>query len=98
MPEVKLVWPCARSSDATIAKLLSAVNEVVPLEGSDWGLEDYVVELTDGQGGSYECLHFQPVAQTLKDEDQVMYVCDSLFIPMAPSADLPFPCNSNDPN
>lgn len=58
----------------TMAKLLTLVNEVVPLESSEWGLEDYAVELSDGQGGSYECLHFQLVSQTLKDDDEVMYV------------------------
>jgi hypothetical protein len=58
----------------TIAKLLTLVNEVVPLESSTWGLEDYAVGLSDGQGGSYECLHFQAVSQALKDEDQVMYM------------------------
>ena len=72
VPEVKLVWPCARSQDMTVAKLLSLVNDVVPLESSEWGMEDYAVELSDGHGSTYECLHFQQVADTLKDEDQVM--------------------------
>lgn len=58
----------------TIAKLLASVNEVVPLESSQWGLEDYAVELLGVDGATYECLHFQLVAQTLKDEDQLMYV------------------------
>lgn len=74
VPDVKLVWPCSASEDITIAKLLSQVNEVIPLEGGDWGLEDYVVELADGKGGSFECLHFQVVGNTLKDDDQVLYV------------------------
>lgn len=74
VPEVKLVWPCKRSADVTIAKLLAAVNEVVPLESGEWGLEDYAVELVGADGDTYECLHFQLVAQTLKDEDQLMYV------------------------
>ncbi|KAK9445181.1 transcription factor atf21 [Metarhizium brunneum] len=72
VPEIKLVWPCACSSDTTIAKLLTQVNEVVPLESSEWGLEDYAVELLDDKGGSYECLHFQLVSQILKDEDHVV--------------------------
>lgn len=79
VPEVKLVWPCARSHDLTVSKLVTQINDVVPLEGGEWGLEDYVVELSDGKGGSYECLHFQQVALILKDEDQVLYVC-----PLAP--------------
>ncbi|KHN94865.1 uncharacterized protein MAM_07284 [Metarhizium album ARSEF 1941] len=72
VPEIKLLWPCACSADTTIAKLLAQVNEVVPLESSDWGLEDYAVELSDDSGGSYECLHFQRVSQILKDEDHVI--------------------------
>ncbi|KAG6000262.1 hypothetical protein E4U43_001650 [Claviceps pusilla] len=72
VPEVKLVWPCKRSADGTIAKLLAAVNEVVPLESGEWGLEDYAVELVGADGDTFECLHFQLVAQTLKDEDQLI--------------------------
>ncbi|PTB74953.1 hypothetical protein M440DRAFT_1336521 [Trichoderma longibrachiatum ATCC 18648] len=72
LPEVKLVWPCSCSEDLTIAKLLEQVNEVVPLESGEWGLEDYAVELADGKGGSFECLHFQQVGRILKDEDQVL--------------------------
>ncbi|KAG6300768.1 hypothetical protein E4U09_006302 [Claviceps aff. purpurea] len=72
VPEVKLVWPCERSADLTIAKLVASVNEVVPLECSEWGLEDYAVELVGADGDSYECLHFQLVAQILKDEDQLI--------------------------
>ncbi|KAG6071811.1 hypothetical protein E4U16_005865 [Claviceps sp. LM84 group G4] len=72
VPEVKLVWPCERSADLTIAKLVASVNEVVPLECSEWGLEDYAVELVGAAGDRYECLHFQLVAQILKDEDQLI--------------------------
>ncbi|OSZ99907.1 hypothetical protein A9Z42_0007680 [Trichoderma parareesei] len=72
LPEVKLVWPCSCSEDFTVAKLLEQVNEVVPLESGEWGLEDYAVELADGKGGSFECLHFQQVGRILKDEDQVL--------------------------
>ncbi|EGX87690.1 hypothetical protein CCM_09651 [Cordyceps militaris CM01] len=73
VPDVKLVWPCSPSDDLTIAKLLGQVNEVVPLEGGEWGLEDYAVELGDGSNSaSFECLHFQLVSRILKDEDQVL--------------------------
>jgi hypothetical protein len=73
LPEVKLVWPCAATQDLTIAKLLSLVNEVVTLESEQWGLEDYAVELADGKGGSFECLHFQLVSRVFKEDDQVVY-------------------------
>lgn len=72
VPEVKLLWPCTISEDLTIAKLLADVNEVVPLEAEQWGLEDYTVELSDGKGGSFECLHFQQVSKVLKTDDQVL--------------------------
>lgn len=74
VPDIKLVWPCVPSDDLTIAKLLSQVNEVIPLEGGEWGLEDYAVELGETNGPSFECLHFQLVTTILKDEDQVLYV------------------------
>ncbi|RDA87796.1 hypothetical protein CP532_2459, partial [Ophiocordyceps camponoti-leonardi (nom. inval.)] len=75
VPDVKLVWPCARSSDFTIFKLLDQVNQVIPLETSEWGLEDYAVELADSSGDSYECLHFQQVSQILKNDDEVIIRC-----------------------
>lgn len=74
VPEVRLVWPCTGSEDLTVAKLLAQINEVVPLESGDWGLEDYAVELADGHGSSFECLHFQPVGKLFKNDDQVMWV------------------------
>lgn len=80
LPEVKLVWPCTASDDLTIARLLSNVNEVVPLESTHWGLEDYAVELTDPQGSSFECLHFQQINKILKHDDQVLYVCPPLHV------------------
>lgn len=73
VPDVKLVWPCVANDDLTVARLLALVNEVVPLESGDWGLEDYVVELYDGKGDSFELLHFQPVGKVLKEDDQVLY-------------------------
>ena len=83
IPDVKFVWPCARAAaDLSVAQLLAQINEVVPLEGGEWGLEDYAVELVgpageDGLGRGYECLHFQQVQQILKDEDQIVYVCST---------------------
>lgn len=72
VPDTKILWPCAALEDLTIAKLLANVNDVIPLEADEWGLEDYSVELNDGNGGSFECLHFQQVRQVLKADDQVL--------------------------
>ena len=52
---------------ATIAQFLEDINDVIPLESAEWGLEDYVVEV-----GGYECLHYMPVAEVLKEQDQVV--------------------------
>lgn len=56
LPDVKLLWPCTASDDSTIAKLLTDVNDVVPLEAEEWDLEDYSVEVN-----GFECLHFYPM-------------------------------------
>ena len=72
VPEVKLVWSVTADADNTIAKLVQQVNEVVPLESGEWGLEDYAVELEDYDGSGFECLHFQNVAKVLKEDDQVV--------------------------
>jgi hypothetical protein len=72
LPEVNVVWPVLVQSGLTIANLLEQVNEVLPLESADWGLEDYAVELQGNGGSSYECLHFQPLQSVLKDDDQVL--------------------------
>ncbi|KAI9665317.1 MAG: hypothetical protein M1831_001754 [Alyxoria varia] len=53
-------------SPTSVSKLLELINDLVPLESADWGLEDYVVE-----HDSYECLHYSEVHQVLKDDDQL---------------------------
>lgn len=72
LPESNVVWPVALESKPTIAKLLEQVNEILPLESADWGLEDYTVELKASDGSSFECLHFQPIQNVLKEDDQVL--------------------------
>lgn len=72
LPEVKLVWTVPCDTDFTVAKLLSQVNDVVPLESGEWGLEDYAVELKGADGIAFECLHFQQVSKVLKSDDQVV--------------------------
>jgi hypothetical protein len=59
--------PATSSTDATIAQLLEDVNDIVPLESADWGLEDYAVEVN-----GYECLHFSPIDAVLRDDDEVV--------------------------
>lgn len=73
LPATEVVWslPDSESSNGqfTIAKLLSQVNESIPLESEEWGLEDYVVEV-----GGFECLHFQSAKKLLSEDDHVVYV------------------------
>ncbi len=48
------------------------MNEVIPLESEDWGLEDYAVEVA-----GFECLHFWEiggVGGVLRDGDVVWFV------------------------
>ena len=59
--------PATSSTDATIAQLLEDINDIVPLESADWGLEDYAVEVH-----GYECLHFSPIDAVLRDDDQIV--------------------------
>lgn len=69
LPATNILWtvPQTTSQQAyTIARLLEDVNAVLPLEAEQWGLEDYIVEVE-----GFECLHFSPVAQTLKEDDHV---------------------------
>ncbi|KAI9797186.1 MAG: hypothetical protein M1833_005595 [Piccolia ochrophora] len=76
LPHTSIVWAVEdpfnvasalrTSATGTIAHLLECVNNVVPLEAADWGLEDYVVQL---QG--HECLHFYELGSLLRDGDQV---------------------------
>ncbi|XXH04047.1 hypothetical protein Hte_010458 [Hypoxylon texense] len=70
-PEERLVWNVSLENDPTVSKLLEKVNEVLPLEVGQRGLENYVVELHDDDGTSFECLHFQPVRSVFKPDDRV---------------------------
>ncbi|KAI0179391.1 hypothetical protein GGR52DRAFT_304633 [Hypoxylon sp. FL1284] len=70
-PEERLVWNISLENDPTISKLLEKVNEVLPLEVGQKGLENYVVELHDDDGMNFECLHFQPLRTVLKPDDRV---------------------------
>lgn len=71
LPEVRVVFKISLGNEPTIAKLLEQVNEIVPLASTDWGLEDYVVELI-WNGRPWECLHFQPASGMLKEDEEIM--------------------------
>jgi hypothetical protein len=71
LPEVRIVFAVQLDADPTIAHLLEQINEIIPLESNDWGLEDYAVELRDSSGHSFDCLHFQRVSVILKNDEEV---------------------------
>lgn len=66
LPSTQAIWP-VKESKSTIAQLLQHINEVFPLEGDEWGLEDYTVTV-----GGYECLHYHELGAVCRDEDEVV--------------------------
>ncbi|OLN87037.1 hypothetical protein CCHL11_06457 [Colletotrichum chlorophyti] len=72
VPDVKLLWNVTANEDLTISKLVAQINEVIPLESGEWGLEDYAVELKDASGEGFECVHYHLVAKVFKDDDHVL--------------------------
>ncbi|KAL8828305.1 MAG: hypothetical protein Q9191_002662 [Dirinaria sp. TL-2023a] len=73
LPATRVLWTvgsfppyAATGASGIISQLLEQVNEVIPLESDDWGLEDYAVEV-----GGFECLHFSDLGQVLKEDDEV---------------------------
>ncbi|KAK4224676.1 hypothetical protein QBC38DRAFT_484916 [Podospora fimiseda] len=71
LPEVRVIFSCEIDNDPTIAGLLEQVNETIPLESTEWGLEDYTVELRKENGLAFDCLHFQEVADVLNPDEEV---------------------------
>ena len=65
LPTTQALWP-VKERKSTIAQLLQHINEVFPLEGNTWGLEDYKVMV-----GGFECLHYQVLEDVLKDDEEV---------------------------
>lgn len=67
LPTARVMWTVDRDNEGySIADLLQELDDVIPLESDDWGLEDYTVEST-----GYGCLHFQLVRNVLQDLDLV---------------------------
>lgn len=69
---MKIWWDTSSfqpGDDKTVSSLLARVSQIVPLESSKWGLEDYAVEI-DG----FEVLHFQEVESVIREADEVVYV------------------------
>ncbi|KAI9656524.1 MAG: hypothetical protein M1821_004731 [Bathelium mastoideum] len=69
LPPVELLWafPDEKTRSTTVSQLLEDINNIVPLESEEWGLEDYVVQF-----GKFECLHFSRVQELLKEDDNLI--------------------------
>ncbi|KAB5525650.1 hypothetical protein GE09DRAFT_1152107 [Coniochaeta sp. 2T2.1] len=73
LPEVRVLFSISLREEPTIANLLEQVNDTVPLESPDWGLDDYAVEVEDPHNGrAFECLHFQAVDTILEKDEEVV--------------------------
>lgn len=73
LPTERVIWTTgsqlnssSSGASTTIAQLLEAVNNIVPLESGEWGLEDYLVEVR-----GFECLHFSEISEVLREDDEV---------------------------
>ncbi|KAL9132206.1 MAG: hypothetical protein Q9217_000010 [Psora testacea] len=71
LPPANVLWTVrpltvAAGAGTTISQFLEQVNDVIPLEADEWGLEDYAVEVN-----GFECLHFSELHQVLNEDDEV---------------------------
>lgn len=80
LPPVYVLWTVASivrspllaaGNSITVSQFLEQVNEILPLESENWGLEDYSVEVR-----GFECLHFSELTQVLKEDDEVWWVTE----------------------
>ncbi|KAG0652943.1 hypothetical protein D0Z07_0132 [Hyphodiscus hymeniophilus] len=71
LPDTPIIWNVDLGS-STISELLTKVNEIIPIESGEWGLEDYAVDLKGSNSVNYECLHFQEVGKVMKEDDEVI--------------------------
>lgn len=73
LPDTPIVWEIDTQYAAPIiSTLLEEINDVIPIESEEWGLEDYAVEIKGKDGVNFELLHFQPVGKVLHEDDEVL--------------------------
>jgi hypothetical protein len=71
LPPTRVVWATTDEQLEgvfLVSRLLSEINDTVPLEAREWGLEDYVLQL-----GEYELLHFHNLSDVLREDDHITY-------------------------
>jgi hypothetical protein len=69
LPPMRVVWSTPDEQlDGVflVSRLLSEINDIIPLDPGERGLEDYVVQL-----GEYELLHFHNLADVLRENDKI---------------------------
>lgn len=67
LPETRVLWNIDTSSSPTIYQLLEQVNEIIPIESGEWGLEDYAV-----QSNGFDCIHYKGVSELCKEDEEVL--------------------------
>ncbi|CAK7274142.1 hypothetical protein SEPCBS57363_006012 [Sporothrix epigloea] len=76
VPDTRIVFLAATTENTTVAQLLEQVNDTIPLESPDWGLDDYAVEVSLSPASPstrFECLHYQ-IANKLFDNDAEVFI------------------------
>lgn len=67
LPDTRVLWNVDTSSSPTIYQLLEQVNEIIPIQTTDWGLEDYTVE-----SNGFDCIHYRGVSELFKEDEEVL--------------------------
>ena len=67
LPDTRVLWNIDTSSSPTIYQLLEQVNEIIPIESGEWGLEDYTV-----QSNGFDCIHYKGVSELCKEDEEVL--------------------------
>ncbi|KAL8725507.1 MAG: hypothetical protein Q9181_006391, partial [Wetmoreana brouardii] len=99
LPAARVLWATDLGSTftsavgpgTTISQLLEQINDIIPLESEDWGLEDYTVEVE-----GFECLHFSQAGQVLKEDDEVKYKTRPRFLRLSLRCHSIRPLNTSD--
>ncbi|KAF3934179.1 hypothetical protein ABW20_dc0105050 [Dactylellina cionopaga] len=70
VPQVRILWPLdaklSQNPRYSVYDLLTDINDIIPLDNRNLGIEDYVTEL-----GGCELLHFMPIGQLIGDNDEL---------------------------
>jgi len=71
LPDAPIIWDVTDPS-ILVSQLVEQVNEVIPIESGEWGLEDYAVEVLATGSRGFELFHFQILGRVCKEDDEVL--------------------------